>query len=104
MCSPRWVTELGFVRISSNRKVMRVSTTPSIALGQLAALTGLADHRFWPDDVRMVVGGADGGVVRTHREVTDRHLAALVERYDGRLVTFDVALADSMPTDAVELL
>lgn len=98
------VTELGFVRISSNRNVMRVSTTPKIAIAQLTALTGLGGHEFWPDDVRMVTGGGDDGAVRTHRDVTDRHLIALAVRHGGRLVTFDVALADSAPSDVVELL
>lgn len=99
------VTELGFVRISSNRKVMKVSTTPAIAVAQLAALTALQGHEFWPDDVRLVVGaGSDADSVRTHRDVTDRHLIALAARHGGRLATFDVALADSAPGYAVELL
>lgn len=99
------ITETGFVRISSNRTVMRVSTTPAIAIAQLAALTALRGHTFWPDDVPMVVG-ADGDttVVTSHRQVTDRHLIAVAVRYGGRLITFDAALADSAAGGVVELL
>jgi len=99
------VTELGFVRISSNRKVIQVSTTPLIAIAQLEAMTALPGHTFWPDDIAMVVGaGGDRGGVASHRDVTDRHLLALALRYGGRLVTFDATLAKSVPAGAVEAL
>lgn len=50
------ITEVGFVRISSDRRVMHVSTTPATALAQLEALRALPGHAFWPDDVPLVVG------------------------------------------------
>lgn len=84
------ITEAGYVRISSNRSVMQVSTTPAIAIAQLAAMTSLAGHTFWPDDVPLIVGSAgDRDAVSNHRRVTDCHLIALAARYGGRLVTFD---------------
>ncbi|EUA12113.1 putative ribonuclease VapC39 [Mycobacterium kansasii 732] len=99
------VTEIGFVRISSNRRLMQVSTTPSTAIAQLEALRRLPGHEFWPDDVPLVVGeDGDRGVVSTHRLVTDRHLIALAARYGGRLVTFDAALADSASAGVIEVL
>ncbi|ORA81443.1 type II toxin-antitoxin system VapC family toxin [Mycobacterium malmoense] len=99
------ITEVGFVRISSDRRVMHVSTTPATALAQLEALRALPGHAFWPDDVPLVVGeGGDRGAVSSHRLVTDCHLIALVARYGGRLVTFDAALADSAPAGLVEVL
>lgn len=99
------VTELGFVRISSNRKVMQVSTTPATATAQLAAMTALPGHAFWPDDVALVVGTAgDRAAVSNHRQVTDRHLIALAVRYGGRLVTFDTTLSASAPSGVVEVL
>ncbi|SON63607.1 Ribonuclease VapC39 [Mycobacterium simulans] len=99
------ITEIGFVRISSNRRLMKVSTTPATAIAQLAALRRLPGHAFWPDDVPLVVGeGSDRAAVSTHRLVTDRHLIALAARYDGRLVTFDATLADSASAGVVELL
>jgi toxin-antitoxin system PIN domain toxin len=99
------ITEVGFVRISSNRRVMRVSTTPALAIAQLEALRALPGHAFWPDDVALVVGqGGDREIVSSHRLVTDRHLIALAARYGGRLVTFDAALADSAPGGVVHVL
>lgn len=62
------ITEAGYVRISSNRSVMQVSTTPAIAIAQLAAMTSLAGHTFWPDDVPLIVGSAgDRDAVSNHR-------------------------------------
>lgn len=99
------ITEAGYVRISSNRSVMQVSTTPAIAIAQLAAMTSLAGHTFWPDDVPLIVGSAgDRDAVSNHRRVTDCHLIALAARYGGRLVTFDAALADSASAGLVEVL
>lgn len=99
------ITEAGYVRISSNRSMMQVSTTPAIAIAQLAAMTSLAGHTFWPDDVPLIVGSAgDRDAVSNHRRVTDCHLIALAARYGGRLVTFDAALADSASAGLVEVL
>lgn len=98
------ITETGFVRISSNRKVMQVSATPATAIAQLTAMTALRGHTFWPDDVALVVGSqGERAAVRSHRDVTDRHLLALAARYGGRLVTFDTALGDG-PNGLVEVL
>lgn len=47
------VTELGFVRVSSNRKVIPTATTPGTALGVLRALCDLPGHEFWPDEIRL---------------------------------------------------
>ncbi len=99
------ITETGYVRISSNRAVMQVSTTPATAIAQLEAMTALPGHTFWSDDVPLVIGkGGDRGAVSNHRQVTDRHLIALAVRYGGRLVTFDAALVDSAPGGIVEVL
>lgn len=99
------ITEVGFVRISSNRKAMQVSTTPATAIDQLTALTALRGHTFWPDDVSLVIGNdGDPAAVTSHRQVTDRHLIALADLYGGRLVTFDTALGGSTPGGNVEVL
>lgn len=99
------ITETGYVRISSNRRAMQVSTTPATAIAQLEAMTALPGHTFWSDDVALVMGKeGDRGAVSNHRQVTDHHLIALALRYGGRLVTFDAALADSAPAGVVEVL
>lgn len=99
------VTEVGFVRISSNRRAMQVSTTPAAAIDLLAELTALPGHTFWTDDLRLVVGtDGDRRAVSSHRLVTDGHLIALASRYRSRLVTFDRALADHAPAGVVQVL
>lgn len=98
------VTEIGFVRISSNRSVMQVSTTPAVAIALLGQLATLPGHTFWPDSIRLVVGESDPERIASHRHVTDAHLVALAALHGGSLVTFDAALADSARGGVVSLL
>ena len=87
------ITESGFVRVSSNRAVIPTTTTPTIAVEVLAAMTALDGHQFWADDLSGVTGGfGDVMLVRSHREVTDAHLLALAEGRGGRLLTFDTRM------------
>ena len=87
------ITESGFVRVSSNRAVIPTTTTPTIAVEVLAAMTALDGHQFWADDLSGVTGGfGDVMLVRSHREVTDAHLLALAEARGGRLLTFDTRM------------
>ena len=90
----RWVTtpvtESGFVRVSSNRAAIATATSPGRAIELLAVMTALDGHVFWPDDVASVTAGfGEPGLITSHRDVTDAHLLALTQRYDGTLVTFD---------------
>ena len=88
------VTELGFVRVSSNRRALPTSTTPAVAAQLLARLTALEGHRFLPDTVRGIVGDElDIRTLTGHRQVTDAHLLALALATGGPLVTFDRAIA-----------
>ena len=87
------ITESGFVRVSSNRAVIPTTTTPTIAVEVLAAMTALDGHQFWADDLSGVTGGfGDIMLVRSHREVTDAHLLALAEARGGALATFDTRM------------
>ena len=88
------VTEVGFVRISSNRAATRTRTTPAIAMTMLARLTALAEHVFWPDSVRQVTADwLDPEQVTGYRQVTDAHLLAVAAANQGRLVTLDGRIA-----------
>ena len=44
------VTESGFVRVSANRRVMPIATTPQRAIELLRRMTGLDGHTFWTDE------------------------------------------------------
>jgi hypothetical protein len=101
------VTELGFVRISSNRNVIPGAATPGNALGVLRALCALPGHEFWPDDARLVEPPFPTDRLGTHKQLTDLHLAALATRKKGKLVTFDRGISNALHPDdraVIELL
>jgi uncharacterized protein len=96
------VTESGFVRVSSNPKVLSAAIGVEDARRVLASLRAVAGHRFLVDDVSIT--DRDVPSLSGHRQVSDAHLLTLARRHDVRLVTFDsgvLALADG---DDVELL
>ncbi len=96
------ITESGFVRVSSNPKVLPAPLTVELARDALRGLRGARGHRFLPDDVSI----CDDDVPRLngHRQVTDAHLLALARRHELRIVTFDAGLADLAGGRDVELL
>lgn len=96
------LTESGFVRVSSNPKVLPSAIGVEDARGVLAALRAADGHRFLTDDVSL--SDADVPRLTGHRQVTDAHLLVLARRHATSLLTFDagiVALADGRD---VELL
>lgn len=89
------VTQSGFVRVSSNRRVIPDARSPREATNVLRALTAIPGHEFWTDDVAM----ADAQELNTtllqgYRQVTDAHLLVLASRRGGQLVTFDSGLEE----------
>jgi toxin-antitoxin system PIN domain toxin len=101
------ITELGFVRISSNKKIMPYAATPGTAIEVLTGLCGLAGHEFWPDDTRLLEPVIEFDVLGSHLQVTDVHLVLLAAKREGRLVTFDRGIAKTFPArerDVIEVL
>ena len=99
------VTESGFVRVSSNRAAIAAATSPEQAIALLRAMTELAGHTFWPDDVGGVTGGfGEPALITGHRDVTDAHLLALAQRHGGTLVTFDSRIKRLLGSRDPELL
>lgn len=97
------ITESGFVRVSSNPKVLPSPIGVAAARGVLGALRAVDGHTFFADDV----SACDDDVPEIHgyRQVTDAHLLALARRRGVRLVTFDAGAAAIDPTGRdVELL
>lgn len=84
------MTEAGFVRVSSNPKVLPSPVSVVDAVAVLAQLRRLAGHRFLADDVSPTDG--DMPSLSGYRQVTDAHLLMLARRRDVPLVTFDVGL------------
>lgn len=96
------VTESGFVRVSSNPKVLPTPIGTPTAREVLAALRAAGAHRFLADEVSMT--DDDVPPVAGHRQVTDAHLLTLARRHATRLVTFDAALLTLARSQDVELL
>ncbi|KZS75638.1 ribonuclease [Mycobacterium kansasii] len=96
------ITETGFIRVSTNPKVLPSPIGIADARRVLAALRAVDGHRFLVDDVSLVDG--DVPAIVGHRQVTDAHLLALARRRGVRLVTFDAALVALGEGRDVELL
>lgn len=89
------ITETGFVRVSSNPRVIPEARTPGQALLLLRAITAVAGHEFWIDDVSPATDEAfPSERLVGYQQVTDAHLLALTIRRGGRLATFDSAVLD----------
>ena len=89
------ITQAGFIRVSSNRKVLPDARSPGEAAAVLRAMTDLTGHELWPDDIDLVrTCAATFDRLHGYRQVTDAHLLAVATRHGGRLVTFDAAVAD----------
>lgn len=84
------ITESGFVRVSSNPKVLPSPIGLADAREVLALLRAADGHRFLVDDVSLT--DDDVPSIVGHRQVTDAHLLTLAARHGMRLVTFDAAL------------
>ncbi len=93
------LTQSGFVRVSSNQRVVPDARTPAEAILVLRQLTELDGHEFLADDIALATTDViDVSRILGHRQVTDAHLVALALRHNGRLVTFDRRIADVVPT------
>lgn len=99
------ITESGFVRVSSNPKVLPSAIGVEAARAVLSALRAADGHRFLVDDVS--IADADVPRLSGHRQVTDAHLLALARRRGVRLVTFDagvLALGEGRDVDLLTAL
>lgn len=89
------ITQLGFVRLSSNPGIIRDAVAPREAVAMLARLVALPGHRFWPDEIPVAATGPFAALAFVgHRQATDAYLLALAQRQQGRLVTLDHGIAE----------
>jgi len=96
------LTESGFVRVSSNPKVISAAISVDDARVVLTALRQHRVHRFLIDDVSLA--DPDVPAFVGHRQVTDAHLLVLARRHGTRLLTFDTGAAALAGGRDVELL
>jgi toxin-antitoxin system PIN domain toxin len=104
------LTQSGFVRVSSNHRVIPEAKTPAETIVLLRRILDLPHHQFWHDDVS-IGRSPEVGVERIldYRQVTDAHLLALAIRRGGKLATFDRGVAELVgeahhPRDVIEIL
>jgi uncharacterized protein len=89
------VTQLGFVRISSNPAIEHHVSTQN-ALQKLKEIIALRSHTFWGEPPNGYNNKAFSKTVPstlTHGLVTDGYLATVAALHEGKLATFDRQLA-----------
>ena len=81
------LTQLAFIRLSSNPAYTPASVPPREAAALLARLTAHSSHHYWA----ALAEPADAGFDRAlgHKQIMDAYLVSVAERHRGRLVTFD---------------
>ncbi len=99
------LTQVAFVRISANPRIVDATVPAAIAAGVLRKMTQHPEHHFWAEYPNVAeLKGWPPGWVQGHRQVTDAYLLATAEQHKGKLVTFDRKLAMAAETDSLELL
>ncbi|MGH8727045.1 MAG: TA system VapC family ribonuclease toxin [Burkholderiales bacterium] len=89
------LTQLAFVRISSNPKIIPEAVSPRDAAKLLKAVSRLPRHVFWNDDLSVLdLKLFESLALAGHRQVTDAYLLELVKKHDGRLATLDKGVAE----------
>lgn len=99
------VTESGFVRVSSNARVIPDARSPGQAIHLLGRMRALPGHEFWSDDVSPLDDDAAPYERAVgYRHITDAHLLTLAMRRNGRLATFDRGIEELVeePREVVE--
>jgi uncharacterized protein len=84
------LTELGFIRLSSNPSFHSETVTPKEATAELKRLCRDAGHHFWPSPT--AADPAIFGRAKGHQQVNDAWLVELTRLHKGVLATFDKRL------------
>lgn len=94
-------TQNGFIRVSSNNRVIPEAKSPQEAALLLRRLTEIGGHKFWAEDSSLL---EEKWVplqrIRTYQQVTDAHLLTLALIRGGCLATFDRGISRIVPDHA----
>ena len=95
------MTECGFVRISSNPRIIQGCLMPQQALQVLRNNLSHPHHIFWADDfsLKSTIDWPMDLLV-SHRQVTDAYLLSLAIHKGGRLATLDRRMSSLLATDS----
>ncbi|HSK78534.1 MAG TPA: TA system VapC family ribonuclease toxin [Thermoanaerobaculia bacterium] len=92
------VTQSGFIRISSNPRVISGAKSPREVASLLRRILSLPHHVFFADDISLVGSKfVEPEKLTGYRQVTDAHLLGIALRHQGRLATLDRAILDLVP-------
>jgi toxin-antitoxin system PIN domain toxin len=97
------ITELGFVRISSNPVMCNPPKSPREAAGLLTLMVADAHHVFL-DALSPVSDLNSWPKIVGYRQVTDAYLIHVAHSAMAKLLTFDIRLAHLGPKGAVEVI
>jgi uncharacterized protein len=104
------LTELGFIRLSSNPRVIPVAVSPRAAAQVLEKITHLPGHHFWSADLSPLGSKIFSSLALVgHRQVTDAYLLALAQQHHSKLATLDQSISalldtETAPATVIELL
>jgi toxin-antitoxin system PIN domain toxin len=93
------LTQLAFVRLSSNPAYSDDAVSPQDAATLLLQLTSHATHRFWVE-----LPAVDPAVFKHatgHPQVMDAYLVSLARYHSGRVITFDTRLKSHADDDGL---
>ena len=85
------LTELGFLRLSSNPRIIKTAGSPELAHAALRRLRQLPGHQFWVNNF----SPADEPLfaeLKGHQQITDACLLLLARRHKGQLASFDAGM------------
>ena len=107
--APRWatcaLTQLGFVRLSSNPKIVETRKTPGEAVDLLADLTRDPQHVYLKTLPALLQMPNVFRKLQGHQQVTDAYLLGVAEASGATLLTLDRRVVPSGTTDAhIEVL
>ena len=93
----RWatcaLTQLAFVRLTSNPKVVGSEVTPAEAMRALATMAAQAAHEYWADTPEpLQLATLQSAALVGHRQVTDAYLLGLAALRNQPLATLDRGL------------
>ena len=100
------LTQLGFIRLSSNPAVVGISKTPLEAAALLAQFLRDPQHVYLDSLPAPAASPClDGfGRILGSKQVTDWYLVSLAAQRGARFITFDFRLTNLAPSNQIEIL
>ncbi|MGH9417196.1 MAG: TA system VapC family ribonuclease toxin [Terriglobales bacterium] len=87
------LTQNGVLRVVGHRAYPSLRGGPAADAPLRAAMTAMAEHEFWPDEVSLLdAARVDLAGLLSAMRVTDTYLLALAAAHGGRLATLDARL------------